>query len=507
MSNSSALNAAAADRHWWTPRRDLLLAGALTLPVSAAIALEPDHADGSVFMYVGQMWAHGALPYVRVFDNKPPGIFALIALAARINPSLWVVALIEFLFVLACIATLRAILQRLGAPKPVVFFGVLCASLTMNLRIYYAGNMPESYMLWPMTASMLAFFHAITSRKTRYVFVAGLCSGAASLFKPFGLSALMAQVLFTLLQDLPRRRLRAAGGSIVLNLVGATAAWIPALAYFWMHNGLKELLDASFLYNIHYGLASQPSLLRIPTMLAHRFLPLSTMVACVLLGAYYTHKRDSEISAAFKPIWTLVWLWFGFGLLLVLIAGRGYEQYFLSLVPALVLAAALVFWSIEEHLTRSELRHAIGALLVAPILLAYVPGLSPSVRFLAGHHHSAQPDELMVKEIQRLATPSSSLLVWGYAPWLLYATQLRSALRYPSTHYIYDSPRSYDQIGREILDGMRTTPPDFVVVSAADLEVFWPIRADPVKKQFGKLLSESYTEVTHVQSYGLYKHK
>jgi hypothetical protein len=341
----------------------------------------------------------------------------------------------------------------------------------------------------------------------RCVFVAGLCSGVACIFKPFGLSALMAQVVFTLLRDLPKRRCFSACISIAVNLAGAVAAWIPALVYFWLHGGLKEMLDACFLYNMHYGLASQPSVLRIPTMLAHQLLPLSTMLACLVLGGYQAFKRCSEVSEAFKPIWTLVLLWFGFGLLLVLAAGRGYEQYFLSLTPALSLAAALFFWSIEERLAASGLRRAIAALVIAPVLLAYLPGLLSSIHSLVSRNRSVQADQLMVEEIQRVAAPSSSLLVWGYEPWLFYSSGLRSALRYPSTHYIYDSPRSYDQIGREILNGMRTSPPDFVVVSTMDLGMFRPIGADPVKEQFGAILNESYKEVAQVQLYRLYRHR
>jgi hypothetical protein len=504
MHNNSALNGT-ADRRRWFSRLDLLLASAITLPVSAAIALAPDHADGSLFVYIGQMWARGTLPYVKLFENKPPGIFALMALAAHIHRSLWVVALIEFLFTVACVASLRAMLQRRGAPGPVVLFGTLCASLAVNLRLYAAGNMTESYMLWPMAASMLAFMSAIESGKTRWFFVAGLCSGVAVAFKPFGLSALMAQVVFTLLRAWPQRRRFTACVSIAANLAGAVAAWIPVLVYFWLHGGLKEMIEASFLYNMHYGVASQPQVLYTPAMLAHQLLPLSTMLACLVIGGYHACKRRAEISEALKPIWTLVLLWFGFGLLLVLAAGRGYEHYFLSLTPALSLAAALFFWSAEERLAASGLRPAIAALVIAPALLAYYPGFSRSVRDLASPDRSVQPDELMVEEIRRVATPSSSLLVWGYEPWLFYSSGLRSALRYPSTNYIYGSLRSYDQIGREILNGMRTSPPDFVVVSTENRETSRPVPADPVKKQFEAILGESYTEVAHVQSYWLYR--
>jgi hypothetical protein len=49
-----------------------------------------------------------------------------------------------------------------------------------------------------------------------------------------------------------------------------------------------------------------------------------------------------------RETWILTLLWFGIGLGLVLMAGRGYGHYFMSLTPALAVAAGLFFWSVES---------------------------------------------------------------------------------------------------------------------------------------------------------------
>ena len=177
------------------PGFTILLTAAITLPISATIALQRAHYDGATFIYMGEMWTKGMVPYVQLFDNKPPGIFALMAVAALTHHTIWAVALIEFLFVMAGVFTFRRILQICGSPKNTVFFGTLAAALTANLHAYGAGNLPETYLLWPMTASMLAFCRALESRNVRFVFLAGICSGVACMFKPFGLSILFAQVI------------------------------------------------------------------------------------------------------------------------------------------------------------------------------------------------------------------------------------------------------------------------------------------------------------------------
>ena len=490
----------------WLPGFLLLVIVAISLANAAEIAFNPAHHDGAIFVYVGEMWAAGTVPYVQLFDNKPPGIFALIALAAHTHHTLWALALIEFLFVMAYILTVKKTLQICGASEGVVLFGTLGAAAMINLHLYGAGNMTEVYMLWPMSASMLAFLWAIESRKIRYVFLAGLLSGVACMFKPFGLSALFAQIAFTCVQERPKGRNCPAW--ITVNAAGAAAAWIPVLAYFYLHNGLREVLDASFLYNVHYGLASKGSVLDILTMLMTRMLPVSTIVVCLALGMAELRKPTAEIPEARRSLWILTLFWFGSGLVLVLAAGRGYGHYFMSLTPALGLAAALFIWSIQERVPIRGLRLAIGALVFAPVVMAFFPGLAETIQDDKNgllHHRNLTPVDVAAFQLREIATPSSTLLVWGFEPWLFSSTHLHNALRYPTTQYIYDSPRSYTDVGNEILNGMRTSPPDFVVVTPSDSVINWPHQSDPVQEQFRDILQKSYKEVWNEDSYRIYR--
>ena len=115
-------------------RKTMLLSGAITLPISAAIALDPAHHDGATFVYMGEMWAKGVLPYVSLFDNKPPGIFAVSALAAHTPSTIWAVALIQCVLVMACIYTVRRMLQLVDCPSGAVLLGTLAMALMANLQ-------------------------------------------------------------------------------------------------------------------------------------------------------------------------------------------------------------------------------------------------------------------------------------------------------------------------------------------------------------------------------------
>ena len=91
--------------------------------------------------------------------------------------------------------------------------------------------------------------------------------------------------------------------------------------------------------------------------------------------------------------------------------------------------------------------------------------LSHDYADIAFHRQKVRPIDAAAMELQQLAKPSSTVFVWGFQPYIFYATHLRSAFCFPTSQYIYDSPSAYAEVGQDILNGMRTTPPDFIVLT------------------------------------------
>lgn len=495
------------------PALDLLVSCAISLALASTVALEPAYHDSAIFMYVGDMWRRGLVPYLQVFDNKPPGIFFVTGIASAFPHPFWVLSFIVFLFAMACILSVRKTLQIAGAPARTVFWGTIATALIVNLRYYSAGsNITEAYMLAPMAASICAFVYALHSGKLRYIFLAGVCSGIACAFKPFALSIFMAQVVFVISHQAPSSafssKVRTILSAILANIAGAAAAWAPIFAYFAMHGALKQMLDASFFYNLHYGMAAQPKPLELVDNFAETLLPLSSTLACIFIGLVTLRKLPSQTPTKRSALWDLTLLWFAFGLVLVFMAGRGYRHYFLSLTPALSMAAVLVFWSLEEYEFAANLRLTLYTLLLSPILITQLPVLSELIHdYIAAalRQHNVIPVEIAATELKRIAPPSSTVFVWGFEPWILSDTHLRSAFRFPTAQYIYDSPRAYDAVGHEILSGMQTTPPDYVVITPWVFTKTWPHLSDPVQDEFKAIVQQSYTKVWEKDSFSLYK--
>src|SRR5262249_739839 len=139
---------------------------------------------------------HGYLPYVHVWENKPPGIYAIDAAVFYVWPkSFRALAATEGIFILGAIGTLFLILRyNFRAPLQVALVCAAAASTAVNLQaLNESGNLTEIYLLWPALLSVFFFTRSNGHEPGWNLLAAGFFSGAAALIKPVGFAALLAE--------------------------------------------------------------------------------------------------------------------------------------------------------------------------------------------------------------------------------------------------------------------------------------------------------------------------
>jgi hypothetical protein len=172
-------------------------------------------------------------------------------------------------------------------------------------------------------------------------------AGAATLFKPTGRAPLLAQTAWLLLLWAMGRRLsgRQLLASALTNGAGVLIAWLPAALYFWQHGAIGELVHASTLYNVRYGLASQATGgqgFLTPFTLASTLQPLASLIVTIGIGLTVARvlapRHDTKPNAAAGRAtcagWLLPLLWVGADLAGALAGGRHYQHYFLPLTSS-----------------------------------------------------------------------------------------------------------------------------------------------------------------------------
>src|SRR5215510_10077314 len=231
--------------------------------------LAPPLADTQLYAYVGNAWLHGDLPYVRVWEMKPPGIFAVNAAVFAFFPnSFGALAVLEGLFMFGCAITVYLLLREWQVCPIGCCLGALVFAITSNLT-YTHANLTEIYLFWPAALSMLFFSKALPELRGKWIFLSGFFTGAASLFKLTGLGPLLAQSAFLFLLWVVFRRLSFIRLLIVIStaLAGVAVAWLPFGLYFGWHGALLDLINASFIYPFNHAAANPRSFARYFHML------------------------------------------------------------------------------------------------------------------------------------------------------------------------------------------------------------------------------------------------
>jgi hypothetical protein len=481
--------------------------------------LAPDPTDAQLFAYFGQRWLEGQIPYVDIWDHKPPAIFAMNALAFLISPhGFAALAWLEGLFILGCIATVFLLMRRWGAPWLVACLATTSVAIAANLLYYNErGNLTEIYMLWPVALSMLFFSKAGPDFRWQWLLLAGVCSGIASLFKPTGLSSLLAQGAFVFLSWAVFRRLTWRQMLLfgALGLLGVLIAWFPAALYYAWHGALDELIYASWTYNVFYGLESQSSPAHIVAQAVARLSPIGSLVVGGLFGALLYagrcagSRQGQGLSGPGDQTpcfwWPLALLWVVFDLAGALAGGRNYAHYFLPLTVSLSVLAALACWFLIDAAGERRpwgMNKALFALIVGPLVF---PQLLDAWELKTGDRPRIKSWEAVVDRLNAIRGPADTLFTWDYMPLIYVATDMKTPIRLMDAHNIFDSSEAHRKFGGKIMEGLRRTAPTFVVDGWDNARRERLGSSDPIYKDFRDFLATRYVLVYDVDNLKVYK--
>ncbi len=305
-----------------------LLAGAAFVHLHRFL-LPVDDPDVGVYLHVAFAWLHGKLPYIAAWEYKPPGLFALYALALRLCGERPAVA-VQALATLSTWATALA-LWRLG---PLIDLedgmrsGRYAAVFALLLSTEDEGYLGDAEVL---IAPLIAWAFVFSLRRPRKPYTTawcGLLCGAALQMKLTALP-LCLPVAFVLMRT-SRRPLRALAG-----MAAATLAPFGIEAALYAHFGVFAVLrDANVTATwrrftaLREGIVSEnlrwfPEQLRVMAP-AVELAPLS-----------FALGRQGRLAFAAS------WGWLAAALIAVAAAGEFYDRHFVFIVAPLALLGAI----------------------------------------------------------------------------------------------------------------------------------------------------------------------
>jgi len=492
------------------------IGAALTFNQSA-VHWRADSNDSHYYAYCGWRVSQGAIPYVDVWNNKPPGAWWLNALGFHIcgtgpNREILICSVALAITILGFIAVSRTAYEASLWPLALI---AGCVILT-QIRYQCGGNRTETFVVPCEILGVLGYLR--WRRGGGWGWLAGGCffAGAAPLFKQAGLAALGACTLhfaWSLLMRLRSAPARDAGPLWKPWLIGGLAAATPLLLTALIlaaQGALGEAYFAVWKFNRAYfevNDATWFSLGRAVDSYREAASPLHGLglLACAGLFMAMLRRREKYISAEPRdlpgPGLFFIWL-----LLTFYFAGVSPGRQPYHLATALAPLGLLALYPLNRLVDRRTLGRRIVArpsMAVVVVLYLYVLAAlggenfrqasacwTVKPRWCALRRDPPAAYEVQAAEIRRMTGPEDTIYVWGWSPGTY-----RYALRHSVSRF--STLEKLGQVGEHaefiyfgaILD-IREKPPTVFVISGGDLRAM----LTPPMNEFARWISDEYAD-------------
>lgn len=476
-------------------RNDFLLLGLVTILALAAalpVLTYPMGRDQGMYANIARTILNGGLPFVDMWDIKPPAIYYIYAVGIAIfGPGSAALRAIDLVTVPVTMAALYGLALRLTGRRsgaaltaglfPIFYFTETFASLTQS----------DSVVTLPMTLAVMCVVRACEGvRASRdaliWSLLAGMLCAATLWFKHYYALFVLALVI----EHLLARRGVAFKEALAFSLGGLFVGGVPLLIF--ATNGVLDEMFAVFRgtsqYNAQAATGLADFLTQMRGYLQFRWWhwgPLLVLVATWPLTVILRLLPRPEHSWG---RWRVIGLWLASGLGFVLIQAKGFDTHWIPMLPPLAIlgGAALDSWiggMTNRVPPRYERLVAGGTYLLIVLFFAailvkdtwvrawpYLTGAEGQVIYYSRFQaNDMKPDESLqvIRYLERRTTPGDTLFVWGFRPEIYYLSGLRPATRFQAQFPLASDyyPPEWKQ---ENVDVLWAALPPYVLVLQAD---------------------------------------
>ena len=469
------MNSAAGFRRWLRVYGPLLGVIGLVLLLALPTLTYPLGRDQGEFATIGRGILQGKVPYVDLWNPKPPAVFyvyaGVMALFGRTVPAL---RLIDLLIAPALLWAVWWIGRRGGGARLGLWAALLFGIFTFT-ETFWTLTQNDGIVLLPMLLAMVAALRAADGgrRSWGWAVASGALAAIAIWFKyPFALFAGAAVLAYALMSA--RLRWKDIAG-FAAGLFGALAFGVGAMMSIGAWDALLESARVTSAYTA-LGFNLPDFLAAMELALGYRWSQWGLAFLLGVIGAVAgLWPRFTPEPRQRKMV--LVWLgWLALGFAIMAVQAKGYDYHWLPMLPPLALLAGLG----ASALTRRFPNWAQVAAGAAVFGLALVAVWRPALPYLSGQEDQLayfdrfQGGEFNAGESQRAAdflrahnVPGDSLYVWGFRPELYYLTDLN-----PPTRFIFQFPLVADWYPadwrQENVDVLWAALPPYVAVLQTD---------------------------------------
>ena len=474
------------------------------LPVSP-LNMRLVYRDSGVFLYTGWRILSGDLPYLNIWDHKPPVVYYINALGlALTHNSRWGVWLIEMvaLYIAAYIA--YSLIKNIFGQIPALMSSLFW--LMSLVLILQGGNFTTEYTL-PLQFLALWLFIKLDqySSKKSYFFLTGLTGAFAFFTKQTTIGLWVGFFIYLAFYRLSQKQGRQYLSEALWMVLGGLSITLFVFVFFWANGAISQFWDAAFLYNFTYSERIDSGLppfsiiwksLR-PLMLSG-ILPLAITGLVLSVIVFWKNTEKNLFHLVRICIVT-----FPIELILIFMPSKTFPHYFITLLPTLAIFTAATFYSVSKAATSIKIPNSAQYLFFAGIAIIASWNFFHNYLNQVYIYRKLNDDALIQYTISNTAQ-DDTVLVWGADPSINYFSQRESP-----TRYIYQFPLQEENYVTEtmiidFLDDIIQKQPKLVINIDPDHSLFtFPVESEEILAR-AKTLEEMYCLVDVLDSAPIY---
>jgi len=394
--------------------------------------------DSGVFLYTGWRVLNNEVPYLQIWDHKPPVIYYLDAFGLWLSPdSTWGVWVIEMASL-----SLAAVIGYNIFRRVYGLYAALVISFIWILTGFFllaGGNLTTEYILPFQFFLLWVFFSAETNGKYGWRgYSIGVASALLFFTRQNAIAIPLAIGVFLFFDRVIRKNFRKLIADIAPILIGGLTVTMLILGYFAIKGAISSFWDIAFLYNFAYAderdtMDRFNALYQGMNQLENIGLAQLAFWGWGLALGLMVFKR-SRVHQEFRSFFWMALLALPLELFMVSIGGRPRIPYFLALLPILAIFAGFTIWSIFEFIKKDIPVYAIALLAFLMVFSAGSVGYADYSELSQNLMEPSKGSEIVTYIITH-SSPSDYVLMWGAETVYNFA-----ARRASPTRFVYQTP-------------------------------------------------------------------
>jgi hypothetical protein len=480
-----------------------ILLGLIVINFIIQVGVDPSYnnmsTDSGTFAYCGQVIRDGGLMYRDCWDNKPPGIYYLNALAiwlAGSNPfAIW---LLQAIWLIITVLIFYFVMNHIWENQGLAALGsVVLLLVELYPGIFQGGNFTETYAILPGVISLGAFWAFLRSGARRWLIVIGISTAVGFLLKPTYISVGLSVTAILIYLGLRQRRYKSMLAHLITIGISTVLPLVLVALYWVLKHDFYELWFAVFSHNLTYiqqsfSLSSLYGTARMfliqQPMASLTILFLTSILAFVsqygqmIFERHFPHHdlADQTLMSMADSVRARGWFLCGVVIAAVLdviflaSSGKNFGHYLQVLVPGMVIGLIylvdFLYKSYHlEHLGRNSQIIALSAVIIVSLGggLEIAGKELPNVQALKTFFSTPAPAVYQPTELEQYiidhSSSSDKVLIWAGHPGMNFVTQRRSPTRYIFLLHLF-SPTAYGPNGfPELMQELNLNPPKLIV--------------------------------------------